>query len=213
VSELRAGRIDPELAAEFPELRLHVLTLVARSGRSPAELRERLRELSDRFRGPQAVVMRQRPVPWAYRVFFRHVGLDPDEHRTPVEALALERLKAGGFRSRSLLDDALTIAVMETGVPIWALDEERVEGELGLRPAARGERFVAGEYASDIPRGRLLVADDAGPVGVLFGALAPGRGVGPDTRRMTLFSVQVAGVPDIHVEEAMWTVADILGPA
>ena len=27
---------------------------------------------------------------------------------------------------------------------------------------------------------------------------------------MTLFSVQVAGVPDIHVEEALWTVADIL---
>jgi hypothetical protein len=27
---------------------------------------------------------------------------------------------------------------------------------------------------------------------------------------MTLFSVQVAGVPDIHVEEGMWTVADIL---
>ena len=27
---------------------------------------------------------------------------------------------------------------------------------------------------------------------------------------MTLFAVQVAGVPDIHVEEALWTVADIL---
>ena len=205
-----AGWIDPELAAEFPELRLHTLTLAARSGRSPAELRERLRELSDRFRGPQAVVMRRRPVPWAYRVFFRHIGLDPDEHRTPVEALALERLKAGGFRSRSLLDDALTIAVMETGVPVWALDAARVEGTLGLRPAARGERLGSGEYASDIPVGRLLVADDAGPVGVLFGALAPGRGVGPETTRMTLISVQVAGVPDIHVEEALWTVADIL---
>ena len=134
--------------------------------------------MSDRFRGPQAVVMRQRPVPWAYRVFFRHIGLDPDEHRTPVEALALERLKAGGFKSRSLLDDALTVAVMETGVPVWALDADRVDGELALRPAERGERFGGGEYASDVPAGRLLVADDAGPVGVLFGALAPGRGRG-----------------------------------
>ena len=41
-------------------------------------------------------------------MFFRHIGLDPDEHRTPVEALALERLKRGGFPSRSTLDDALT---------------------------------------------------------------------------------------------------------
>jgi DNA/RNA-binding domain of Phe-tRNA-synthetase-like protein len=211
VSELVAGWIDPELAGEFPELRLWSLTLDARSGRSPESLRERLRAMSDRFRGPHAVVMRQRPVPWAYRVFFRHIGLDPDVDRTPVEALALERLRAGGFQSRSLLDDALTVAVMETGVPVWALDAERVEGELALRPADRGERFGGGEYASDVPAGRLLVADDAGPVGVLFGALAPGRGVSPQTTRMTLFSVQVAGVPDIHVEQALWTVADILG--
>jgi DNA/RNA-binding domain of Phe-tRNA-synthetase-like protein len=211
VSEVEAGWIDSELAAEFPELRLWHLTLSARSGRSPASLRERLRELSDRFRGPQAVVLRQRPVPWAYRVFFRHIGLDPDVDRTPVEALAVERLKAGGFTSRSLLDDALTVAVMETGVPVWALDASRVAGGLGLRPAARGERFGGGEYASDVPAGRLLVVDDAGPVGVLFGAPAPERGVGPETIRMTLFSVQVAGVPDIHVSEALWTVADILG--
>ena len=99
--------------------------------------------LSDRFRGAQAIELRRQPVPHAYRVFFRHIGLDPDEHRTPVEALALERLKAGGFASRSVLDDALTIAVMETGVPVWALDAGRVEGELGLRPARRGERLGA----------------------------------------------------------------------
>jgi DNA/RNA-binding domain of Phe-tRNA-synthetase-like protein len=202
--------IDPDLAAEFPDLRLHELTLAARSGPSGPELRERLRVLSDRFRGPQAVALRRQPVPWAYRVFFRHIGLDPDEHRTPVEALALERLKTGGFRSRSVLDDALTIAVMETGVPVWALDADRVEGELGVRPARRGERFGAGEYASDIPAGRLLLADEAGPVGVLFGALVPGRGVSPQTTRITLLSLQVAGVPDIHVEEALWTVSDIL---
>ena len=46
---------------------------------------------------------------------------------------------------------------------------------------------------------------------MLFGALVPGRGVTPATTRMTLLSVQVAGVPDIHVEEALWTVAEILG--
>jgi DNA/RNA-binding domain of Phe-tRNA-synthetase-like protein len=149
-------------------------------------------------------------VPHAYRVFFRHIGLDPDEHRTPVEALVLERLRTGGFASRSLLDDALTIAVMETAVPVWALDADRIEGELELRPASRGERLGTGEYANDLPSGRLVLADHAGPVGVLFGALAPGRGVSPATTRMTLLALQVAGVPDIHVEEALWSVTDTL---
>jgi hypothetical protein len=198
VSEVAAGWIDPEVAAEFPELRLHALTLAARSGRSPADLRERLRELSDRFRGPQAVVLRQRPVPWAYRVFFRHIGLDPDVDRTPVEALALERLKTGGFRSRSLLDDALTIAVMETGVPVWALDATAVEGGLRLRAAEPGE---------GVPARRLVVAASR-PLAVLFSDVLPDAGVTQRTREMVLFSVAVPGVPPIHVEEALWTVWD-----
>ena len=46
---------------------------------------------------------------------------------------------------------------------------------------------------------------------MLFGALVQGRGVTLATSRMTLLSVQVAGVPDIHVEEALWTVSEILG--
>ncbi len=61
--------------------------------------------------------MRQDPVPWAYRVFWRQVGIDPDTDRTPVEQIALDRLKWGGLRSRNLLDDAITIATLETGVP------------------------------------------------------------------------------------------------
>jgi DNA/RNA-binding domain of Phe-tRNA-synthetase-like protein len=202
--------IAPEIAAEFPDLRLLERTLEACSGPSSPGLRERLRVLSGRFRGAQAIELRRQPIPHAYRVFFRHIGLDPDEHRTPVEALALERLKSGGFPSRSVLDDALTIAVMETGVPVWALDADRLEGEVGLRGAERGERLGTGEYAHDLPAGRLVLADDAGPVGVLFGALAPGRGVGRRTTRITLLVLQVAGVPDIHAEEALWTVADIL---
>ena len=205
------GEVAAELAREWPGLRLASMTFPFAPGPSPPELKQRLRLLSDRFRGPQAIALRQQPIPQAYRIFFRHIGLDPDEHHTPVEALALERLKSGGFPSRSVLDDALTLAVMETGVPVWALDAARVEGELGLRAARRGEQLGAGEYASDIPAGRLVVADEAGPVGVLFGALAPGRGVGPGTKRMTLLALQVAAVPDIHVEEALWTVSDILG--
>ena len=42
--------------------------------------------------------MRERPIPWAYRVFFRQIGLDPDRTRTPVEQLALDRLHDGAFK-------------------------------------------------------------------------------------------------------------------
>jgi DNA/RNA-binding domain of Phe-tRNA-synthetase-like protein len=194
--QAREGWVDPELAAEFPDLCLWLVDIDARSGKSPEAVKERLRYISDRFRGAQAVAMRTKPIPHAYRVFFRHIGLDPDTHRTPIEAAAVERLLRGRFKSHNLLDDALTLALMETGVPVWALDRERVRGDLGVRPEAGG---------------RLVVADSEGAVGVLFGDLEPGRGVTSETVAMTLFSLQVNGVPSIHVEEALWMVCDVLG--
>ena len=199
---IREGAVAAELAEEWPGLRLAWTAFDAVPGPSPPELRERLRLLSDRFRGPQAIAMRRQPIPHAYRVFFRHIGLEPDETRTPVEALALERMKHGGFRSRSLLDDAITVAVMDTSVPVWALDGAALEGELELRAVREGE---AGQ-----PAGRLVVADAARPVAVLFGDADPRFGVTPASRSLVLYSVAVPGVPPIHVEEALWTVWDIV---
>ena len=58
-------------------------------------MRERLKEMSNRVGGAKAVQMRQEAIPWAYRVFFRQVGIDPDERRTPVEQIILDRLQHG----------------------------------------------------------------------------------------------------------------------
>ncbi|MEX2195659.1 MAG: phenylalanine--tRNA ligase beta subunit-related protein [Thermoleophilaceae bacterium] len=201
-------RVDPELAAEFPKLALHVQGVDAGSGRTPREVKVRLRALSDRYTGGKAVNLRQEPIPWAYRVFFRQVGIDPDERRTPAEALALARMKHGGFRSRNLLDDALTIATVETGVGLVAFDDAKVEGELRLRLSGPDERL--GGDGRPLPRGQVVVADAARTLAVLFGDLAEGRGVHPGTERMLLCAVQVKGVPDVSIDEALWIVTEIV---
>jgi len=208
--EPRAGWVAGDVAAEFGDLRLLQLDVDAVPGRSPREIRQQLKDLSDRFRGAQAVAMRRQPVPWAYRVFFRQIGLDPDTTRTPIEAAAVDRLLKGGWRSQNIVDDALTIALIETGVPIWALDAERVEGSLGIRTAAAGEPLGRGAGAPPLPVGRLVVADDRSPVAVLFGDLARGHGVTPESRHIVLFCIQVAGVPTIHAEEALYSCATTL---
>jgi DNA/RNA-binding domain of Phe-tRNA-synthetase-like protein len=179
--------------------------------RSPPELRERLGMLADRFHGARALSIRREAVPASYRVFFRHIGLDPDVHRTPIEAAAVQRLLRGGFVSGSAVEDACVLALMETGVPVWALDAARVEGPLGLRAARGGERLGGGEYADDLAPGRLLVADDAGPVAVLFGATASDRLPGRDTERLALFAVGAPGVPALFFEEALHCCAGALG--
>jgi DNA/RNA-binding domain of Phe-tRNA-synthetase-like protein len=203
------GWVDPGLAEEFADLGLRYLVVEHGSGRSPREVKDRLRVLSDRFAGPQAINLRHQPIPWAYRVFFRHIGLDPDEQPTPIEALALERMKHGGFRSQSLLDDALTIATMESRVAVRAFDADKVTGRLGIRPSAAGEGLEG--RPGELPHGTLVIADEARPLGLLFGATADGRGVYPKTKRIVLCATSVAGVPAIAAEEAIWLAAEILG--
>jgi DNA/RNA-binding domain of Phe-tRNA-synthetase-like protein len=204
---LEEGWIEDELAREFPDLRLAWVTVAAGPRRTPPELRDRLGMLADRFHGARALSIRREAVPAAYRVFFRHIGLDPDVHRTPIEAAAVARLLRGGFVSGSALEDALVLALMETGVPVWALDAGRVDGPLGLRVARSGERLGDGD---DLPAGRIVVADRAGPLAVLFGATAADRLPGRDTERLALFAVGAPGVPALHFEEALHCCAGAL---
>jgi DNA/RNA-binding domain of Phe-tRNA-synthetase-like protein len=206
--KLRIGAVEPELASEFAGLALHWVELDAGSGRSPHELRTRLKDMSNRLSGPQAVQMRQQPIPWAYRVFFRQVGIDPDERRTPIEQLVLDRLQHGGFRSRNLLDDAISVATFETGVAIVAFDADLVEGGLGLRLSRPDE--VMGAARRPLASGQIVIADRERALAVLFADLDPGCGVTPRTKRMLVAAVQVEGVPDIAIEEACWTVAEIV---
>ena len=98
--------------------------------------------------------MRREPIASAYRVFFRQIGIDPDQHRPPGEAAMLERLRAGWFRSRNIVDDALTVALVETGVAVRAFDADRVQGGLGLRHLAARRAPRRGPRASSFPRAR-----------------------------------------------------------
>ena len=207
---VRPGLVAPALAAEHPGLRLAWTDVRASPARTPPELRERLRAMANRIGGPQVLALRHKDVPHAYRVFFRHVGLDPDVVPTPVEAIALRRLQRGGLPPQNLVDDALTVAVLETGVGVWAFDADRLVGALELREAAEGEPLGRGSKPPPLPAGRLVIADEAGPVAVLFEPPATGAAVTRGTTRIALVAVAVPNVPDLFVQEALWTAWDIL---
>jgi DNA/RNA-binding domain of Phe-tRNA-synthetase-like protein len=207
--ELTLGWRSSEVEQELPDLALVVAQAgVSHAGalgaNSPPGVIARLRELSDRFRGARAVSVRREPVPAAYRVFYRHIGLDPDVARTPLEEAALERMLHGGFLSGGLLEDVLLIALLDTGVPVWALDAGAVDGPLGIRPSGAGELLGRAPDAPSLPAGRLVIADRAAALAVLFGALAPGAAPARATTRLLLFALRVPGVPSLFVEEALW---------
>jgi DNA/RNA-binding domain of Phe-tRNA-synthetase-like protein len=206
-----AGWVAPRVAAEFPGLGISWIEVDGRPGRSPEPVERRLREASDRFYGAHAIHMRERPIPWAYRVFFRQIGLDPDRTRTPVEQLALDRLQDGGFKTRGLPTDALTIATIETGIALRAFDAGQLQGALCIRDSAPGESLAG--RPGELSRGTLVIADGRAPAGLLFGATADDRGVTRRTRRIAIAAVHVDGVPRIAVDEALWMVAATLEAA
>jgi hypothetical protein len=190
------GLVEPAVHEEFPGLRLHWTVLEVTVRASPREVERRLRELSDRYRGAGVVAMRTQPIPHAYRVFFRQVGVDPDAARIPSEEAAVRRLLQGQFRSSDTLQDACLIALVETGVPVWALDARIVDQDsLGIRNTA----------------GRLVVADSARVHATLFEEPESGHLPGRGSQRVVLFAVGVEGVPAIHIEEALWVAREVLG--
>jgi DNA/RNA-binding domain of Phe-tRNA-synthetase-like protein len=192
--DVRPGLVSPEVAAEHPGLWLAWTEVEAAPGPTPRELRDRRRAMADRIRGGDAIALRSREVPHAHRVFFRHVGLDPDVVRTPVEAIVLRRMQQGGLQPQGLIADALTVATLETGVGVWAFDAAALVGALGLRTDG----------------GRLVIADEQGPVAVLFAEPGERVAVSKRTRRVALAAVAVPGVPDLFVQEALWVAWDIL---
>ncbi len=206
------GWCEPEVGEELPGLKLlyaHV-AIDSSCGYPPVALAGRLRELSNRWSGHHAINLRQRAVPAAYRVFFRHIGLDPDVVRTPLEEAMLARMLQGGFFSSHRLADALLIALVDTGVPVWALDATALDGPPGVRSSRAGERLGGHSEAPTLAAGQLVVADASAAVAMLFGEIAPGHAAGAGASEVVLFTLQVPGVSTLHVEEALWMCQSML---
>jgi len=216
-AEPAPGWLAREVEHEFPDLLLLVAEVRSERSRpltadSPPDIEMRMREMSNRIRGGRAVAVRREPITAAYRIFFRQIGMDPDVQRTPIEAAILERMLRGGFPTGGLIEDVLLIALLETGVPVGALDADSLDGPLGIRTSIEGETLGRAPGALGrspgpalLPAGRLVVADAAGAVAVLFGEVAPEHRPGPRSSRLALFAVRVGGVPLLYAEEALWS--------
>ncbi len=58
-----------------------------------------------------------------------------------------------------------------------------------------------------------MIADERAPAGLLFGETAEGRGVDRGSRRIAIVAIQVKGVSQMAVDEALWMAAATLESA
>lgn len=193
----RRGAIDPRVEADLPGLALWELTTPAGlHRRRDPDVRDRLRELASRITGAVVIEARQDEIVHAYRVAFRHTGLDPDVDRTPYEAALVERLRHGGFPSRDVVTDALLLALLDTKVALLACDDAALRGPLRVT----------------LDDGAIVLADEARTVAPLWGAPGPDLLPAPDTAAVRLAAVTPGGVPAVAAWEALDRVADLLAP-
>jgi DNA/RNA-binding domain of Phe-tRNA-synthetase-like protein len=204
------GWIAADVEDEFPELALVTVEVPCRTVRSAPWVAHRLTQLANRMTGAYALRVRTLPVPAAHRAFHRQLGLDPDVDRPPLEEAVFRRLWTGGFVPTGMPGDALLIALLETGVAVWALDAAHVDGELGVRTSTAGEPLGLGRAATTLGDGELVIADAARPLARLLASPSSGFAVTPDTRRAVLYVLQVPGVPAMAVQEALNTARDLL---
>lgn len=176
------GSVDPLVEAEFPGLTLtyEVVDVVRR--KSPREVRDSLDRLAPRINGATAVTLRTSPIVLAYRTFYRQIGLDPDLTPPPAEQAVLDRIYHGGFRPQDSILDAITLAAIETGVSVWALDLHQLAEPLPLHLGSA--------------EGNALRINTSAPIAVTM--------VQPTTQRAVFYSLAVPGVPQLSVDEALW---------
>ncbi|HKP88338.1 MAG TPA: hypothetical protein VJT75_00030, partial [Thermoleophilaceae bacterium] len=62
----------------------------------------------------------------------------------------------------------------------------------------------------EIPAGRPVLADSARVLATPFGDGGTAAPVEPGTERVALAALQVKGVPEVGIEQALWTAVEIL---
>ncbi|MCW3038109.1 MAG: hypothetical protein JWM31_14 [Solirubrobacterales bacterium] len=209
----RNGWVAPDVADRLPELEILRLDApITVTNRSPEWAKERLRFLSTSVRGLDVLHMHQDEAPAAYRELYRSVGRDPDQDRPPMEAAFVDRLTTGGFPHHGLPEDALTIVLAETGIPIWAVDAGLISGSLGIRRAIEGEIPVPAGIDPALTAGHLVVVDDHGVVAELCRPPRALRAIGKDTTHAVFYCVRPRGLSDLRVMEAFWMCHAMLDP-
>jgi DNA/RNA-binding domain of Phe-tRNA-synthetase-like protein len=196
--------VAAEVEDEFRDLGLRFTTVLGPKRASPRIVKRQLEELSDAVDARRAVALRARGPAAAVRVFQRQIGLDPEADRTMLDAAIVDRMLNGAFLPRGLPADACTIAALETGVPVWAIDSRRLIGILGIGTAEAGEQLGR---APDAPRAEdrcLTIADHAGPLTALLSSPASEDAPGARSDEITLFAVRVPGTMTAVIDEALW---------
>ncbi|MFW5954922.1 MAG: phenylalanine--tRNA ligase subunit beta [Guyparkeria sp.] len=107
--------------------------------------------------------------------------------RGATDPVIAERLRRAGVKTVEPIVDILNYVMLETGQPMHAFDAEKIEGDIRVRRASRGETIAAlNDQELTLDDDCLVVADSRGPIALAGIIGSAPSGVTGETRRIVL---------------------------
>lgn len=195
-----------ELLDAFPGVSVveGVVRSVDNTGTNPGleSLKEAVgRELQSRYTLEE---VRDDPVFRAYRDFFWRVGVDPTKTRPASEALVRRILAGKSLPAISTVVDAYNLASAQSGIPIAAFDADLLKGDLSLRFAKGGEKFLGiGMGAAVVLKENQVVMTDANGIIAIYPYRdADATKVTRSTKNLYIVSCGVPGIAEEKIISA-----------
>ncbi len=149
----------------------------------------------------------------AYREFYWKLGIDPTKTRPSGEALNRRILRGNALPTINAFVDAYNAASLATGVSIGAYDAGRLQGDLVLRFAAKGEPFhgIAQPGPKALDGGETILADEARIINFYPYRDADATKITPETTRAVIVACGVPGLDaDVAVAAARTGAANVI---
>jgi len=206
--------IEPTLTNRFPGLRVVVGYVDGvRVDDSDVDLQkfkeEVLREVRQKY---SLESLKDVAIFRAYRDFFWKVGIDPTKIRPAAEALVRRILAGKSIPNINNVVDSYNLASIKTEVALAAFNRDELRGDLLMRTAAKGERFlgIGMSEPMELNGGEIVISDKEKLVAVYPYRDADRSRVSGTTRNLTILACGVPGIDEKILTDAGKVALDLV---
>lgn len=207
-------RISDELKGSFPRLQVLASRIMGvKVEMRSEELEGFKKEVIGRVKKEHELgSLKDFPIFRAYRDFFWKVGIDPTKNRPAGEALIRRILRDKQIPSINTLVDAYNLASIKTGIALAAFDADKLEGDLLMRFAREGEKFlgIGMERPLELKGGEVVISDGRKLVAVYPYRDSDETKVTSATKDSLVLACGVPGIELKVLEKALRTAVDYI---
>ena len=192
--------IDPKLIRSFPTIEIKNAEIKGIEVKKKSDSLEKLKmKIIDEVKKEYALEdLKDTPLIRSYRDFYWRIGIDPTKIRPSSEALIRRILQGKNIPNINTCVDAYNLVSIKTNIAIGVFDRDRLIGNLILRSADEGEKFIGigMDELKQLKGNEIVVADDEKII-----AIYPYRD--SDETKVTLKTknivILICGVPGIEI--------------